>query len=60
MPDQGFLLLLFPWARNFTSIASATHLLTGTCLCVSGHGYRADYLADAIIPIETKKIQWWY
>jgi len=27
MPGWGFLLLLFPWARNFTPIASATQLL---------------------------------
>jgi len=27
MPSWGFLLLLFPWARNFTPIASATQLL---------------------------------
>ena len=27
MPGQGFLQLLFPWARNFTPIASATQLI---------------------------------
>jgi len=27
MPNRGFVLLLFPWARNFTPIASATQLL---------------------------------
>jgi len=27
MPNQGFLQLLFPWARNFTPIASASQLL---------------------------------
>jgi len=27
MPSWGFPLLLFPWARNFTLIASATQLL---------------------------------
>jgi len=27
MPSWGFLLLLLPWARNFTPIASAIQLL---------------------------------
>ena len=34
---QGFLLLLFPWARNFTPIASANQLLNRDTLYINMH-----------------------
>ena len=55
MPGQGFLQLLFPWARNFTPIASATQLLNREPMIVfmkSGHSWRVALVADAVIPVE--------
>jgi len=54
----GFLQLLFPWARNFTPIASATQLLNREhvlCIVWSGHSWKAALVADVVIPVETTK-----
>ena len=52
MPCQGFLQLLFPWARNFTPIASATHLLNQEHILLfmwSGHSWKVALVADVVI-----------
>jgi len=45
MLSWGFLLLLFPWARNFTPIASATQLLNRV-LCNEGTAEKQLSIAD--------------
>jgi len=36
MPSWGFLLLLFPWERNLTPIASVTQLLNQEIVYIQG------------------------
>jgi len=52
----GFLLLLFPWARNFTPIASATQLLNRehivTVLCNQGTAEKQLSIADVVILVK--------
>jgi len=47
MPSWGFLLLLFPWGRNFTPIASATQLLNREHIV-----YQDSCIADVVIPVK--------
>jgi len=53
MPSWGFLLLLFPWARNFIPIASATQLLNQeNILCNQGTSEKQLSIVDVVIPVE--------
>jgi len=55
MPSWGFLLvLLFPWARKFTPIASATQLLNRENIVIVCNQGTAEnsFIADVIIPVE--------
>jgi len=55
MPNWGFLLMLFPWERNFTPIASATQLLNLENIAIvrtQGTAKKQLYIADIVIPVE--------
>jgi len=59
MLSWGFLLLLFPWARNFTPIASAIQLLNRKhiALCNQGTAEKEPSIADIVIPVRKKKMK---
>jgi len=49
----GFLLLLFPWARNFTPITSATQLLNREHIVyVIRAQLKSSSIADVVIPVK--------
>jgi len=53
MPSWGYLLLLFPWARNFTPIASATQLLNQeniVYIVYQGTAEKKPHKLDVVIP----------
>jgi len=56
MPSWGFLLLLFPWTRNFTPIVSVTQLLnrehTYCIVCNQGTAEKQLSIPDVVIPVE--------
>jgi len=56
MSNSGFLLLLFPWARKLTPIASTTQLLNrkhNNCIvCNQGTAEKQLSIADVVIPVE--------
>jgi len=51
MPSWGLLLLLFPWARNFTPIASAVKPETYCILCIRAQ-LKSSCIADVVIPVK--------
>jgi len=54
--ERWFMLLLFPWARNFTPIASATQLLNQCCtLCAIRAQLKSSSIADIVIPVKNLK-----
>jgi len=61
----GFLLLLFPWTRNFSYSHCFSHpaVKPGTycILCNQGTAEKQLHIADVVIPVKKsqKKITWW-